>query len=222
MSTKRTYENDGCAAAHALELIGERWALLVVRELMLGPKRFTDLRTDLPHISPNVLSQRLRDLEGINAITKHTLPPPAASQVYELTPWGYQLEPILQQLGRWASQSPTMPLGAPVTMATLVMGMRTMFQAAAAHELGASYEIRSGPNQFRVTVTDGQLEVARGHATNPVLTIQSDPTTIKSMMFAGLPPQQAIQEGQVQLLVGDERELERFLKLFKLPDVIHP
>ena len=101
----RSYE-DGCAAAHALDLIGERWALLVVRELLLGPKRFTDLRAGLPGISPNVLSQRLDELERVGVVRRRRLLPPAASWVYDLTPWGQELEPIILQLGRWGARSP--------------------------------------------------------------------------------------------------------------------
>src|SRR5438093_10617114 len=89
--TRRSYA-DGCAAAHALDLVGERWALLVVRELLLGPKRFTDLRAGLPGVSPNVLSQRLHDLEQVAVVRRHKLPPPAGAWVYELSDWGRQLE----------------------------------------------------------------------------------------------------------------------------------
>ena len=95
----RTYD-DACAAAHALDLIGERWALLVVRELLLGPKRFTDLRAGLPGVSPNVLAQRLRELERAGVVRRRKLPPPAASRVYELTDWGKELEPVIVRLGR--------------------------------------------------------------------------------------------------------------------------
>src|ERR671921_2798404 len=108
MTTPRSY-NDACAAAHALDLVGERWALLVVRELVLGPKRFTDLRAGLPHVSPNVLAQRLRELEAAGVVRRRKLPPPAASRVYELTPWGEELEPVIIRLGRWGARSPLRP-----------------------------------------------------------------------------------------------------------------
>src|ERR671919_409087 len=102
--SKRHYE-DACATAHAMDLVGERWALLVMRELMLGPKRFSDLRADLPGISANVLTQRLEGLEAAGIVVRRKLPPPASSQVYELTRWGYESEPIFQALGRWAARS---------------------------------------------------------------------------------------------------------------------
>ena len=110
MTTKRTY-GDGCGIAHALDLVGERWALLVVRELLLGPKRFTDLRDGLPNASPNVLSQRLRELEQAEIVRRRKLPPPAATWVYELTDWGRELKPVAIALGTWALRSPIVPRG---------------------------------------------------------------------------------------------------------------
>src|SRR5213076_1486222 len=105
MGVKRTY-GESCAASHALDLVGERWALLVVRELLLGPKRFTDLRAGLPRVTPDVLSQRLRDLEA-DGVLRHTrLPRPASTQVYELTARGQELEPVIIELGRWGSAEP--------------------------------------------------------------------------------------------------------------------
>ena len=101
----RTY-GDGCGIAHGLDLLGERWALLVVRELLLGPKRFTDLREGLPNVSPNVLSQRLKELEHAGVLQRRVLPPPAASTVYELTDWGRELDAVVVQLGRWGARSP--------------------------------------------------------------------------------------------------------------------
>src|SRR3954471_14083932 len=111
MARRRT-QDDGCGIAHASDLLGQRWALLVVRELLLGPKRFTDLRAGIPDISPNVLGQRLRELEESGIVRRRKLAPPAAAQVYQLTEWGGELEPAILSLGRWASQSPSFPLGA--------------------------------------------------------------------------------------------------------------
>src|SRR6266511_227476 len=123
-------QGEGCAAAHTLDLVVERWALLVVRELMVGPKRFTDLRAGIPDISPNVLGQRLRELEGIGVLQRRKLPPPAASRVYELTDWGYELQPVLQSLGRWGSRSPTMPHEGELGISSFVLAMRTPFAAS--------------------------------------------------------------------------------------------
>ena len=108
MATKRTY-GDRCGVARALDIVGERWALLVVRELLLGPKRFTDLRAGLPHVGPDVLAQRLRDLEQSGIVRRGTLPPPAGSRIYELTERGRELEPVVIALGRFGSVAPFPP-----------------------------------------------------------------------------------------------------------------
>jgi DNA-binding HxlR family transcriptional regulator len=154
----RTYD-DGCAAAHALDLVGERWALLVVRELLLGPKRFTDLRAGIPKASPNVLSQRLRELERAGVVRRGKLPPPAASRVYELTDWGLELEPVIIRLGRWGARSPSKPRDAELGVDSLILSFRTMFDPRGAEEFGASYELRLGEDRFRAEVADGRFEV---------------------------------------------------------------
>src|SRR5690349_6179762 len=122
----RTY-GESCAAAHALDLVGERWALLVVRELLLGPKRFTDLRTGIAHASPNVLAQRLRDLEEVGVVQRRKLPPPAATWVYELTEWGHELEPVITALGRWGARSPSRSADCGMSTDSRILAMRTMF-----------------------------------------------------------------------------------------------
>src|SRR5215210_5774175 len=111
MGSKRTY-GDRCGVARALDLVGERWALLVVRELVLGPKRFTDLRAGLPRLSTDVLAQRLRELEAAGVVRRRKLPPPSGARVYELTEWGQDLEPLVIGLGRWGSRAPFPPDGA--------------------------------------------------------------------------------------------------------------
>src|SRR3982751_296163 len=141
MARTRTHD-DGCGIAHASELLGQRWALLVVRELLLGPKRFTHLRTGVPAVSPNVLAQRLRELEGAGILRRRRLPPPASVQVYELTDWGRELEPAVLALGRWASHSPSFPAGAPMGPDSLVLAMKTAFQPEKAAGLEATYELR--------------------------------------------------------------------------------
>ena len=128
MGKRRSY-GEACAAAHALDIVGERWALLVVRELLLGPKRFTDLRAGILHASPNVLAQRLRELEQAGVVRRRKLPPPAASKVYELTDWGEALEPVIIELGRWATRSPALPRDAEMSVDSHVLAMRTLFDA---------------------------------------------------------------------------------------------
>src|SRR5512132_3236076 len=123
-TTKRTY-GDRCGVARALDLVGERWALLVVRELLLGPKRFTDLRAGLPHVGPDVLAQRLRELEGAGIVRRATLPPPAGSRVYELTERGRQLEEVVVALGRFGSVAPFLPGDAQIGGDAVVIALKS-------------------------------------------------------------------------------------------------
>src|SRR5215216_3549996 len=131
MAKKRTY-GDPCGIARALDVVGERWALLVVRELLLGPKRFTDLRTGLPHVSPDVLAQRLRELDQDGVVRRRTLAPPAGSKVYELTERGRELEPVILALGRWGSSEPFPPADARLGPDSAVIALLTVFEPAAA------------------------------------------------------------------------------------------
>src|SRR5579864_4778053 len=140
--TLRTY-GDSCGIARALDLVGERWALLIVRELLLGPKRFTDLRAGLPGASPNVLSQRLQELEQAGIVRRRKLGPPAGVWVYELTDWGLDLQPVVLALGRWGSRSPLIP-AADLSVDALILALQTMFDSRAADGLRARYELRLG------------------------------------------------------------------------------
>src|SRR5687768_14859291 len=156
MTTKRSYE-DACATAHALDLIGERWALLVVRELVLGPKRFTDLRAGLPGISPNVLTQRLTELEEAAIVRRRKLPPPASAWAYELTEWGQELEPVIVKIGQWGARSPNLFRGVPISVDGLILSFRTMYSEEAAQGLNARYELRFGEDHFQAELADGKL-----------------------------------------------------------------
>jgi DNA-binding HxlR family transcriptional regulator len=220
MATKRTY-CEGCAAAHALDIVGERWALLVVRELLLGPKRFTDLRAGLPGVSPNVLAQRLRELEQAGVVRRRKLAPPAGSRVYELTDWGMELEPVVTQLGRWGARSPSLPLDAEMSIDSLVLALRTMFDPRAADGLRASYELRLGEDRFRAVVADGHLEVVRGDAERPDATIETDPGTLAALVFKGRQLDEALRFGDLKL-EGDRPAVARFLTLFPLPEPVAP
>ena len=163
MARTRTHD-DGCGIAHASDLLGQRWALLVVRELLLGPKRFTDLRTGIPDISPNVLGQRLRELEESGIVSRRKLAPPAAVQVYELTEWGHELEPAVLALGRWASGSPSFPRDAEMGPDSLVLALKSTFDPAKADGLEARYELRLGDMPFNISVKEGEFDAARGEA----------------------------------------------------------
>jgi DNA-binding HxlR family transcriptional regulator len=215
MVTKRSYA-DGCAAAHALDLIGERWGLLVVRELVLGPKRFTDLRAGLPGISPNVLTQRLHELEQAAVVRRRKLAPPAGSWVYELTEWGQELEPVLVQLGRWGARSPFVDRDAELSVDSLVLSFRTMFDPRAGDGLHASYELRFGEDVFRARIDDDRIEITRGSADHPDAIIESDPGTLAALIYDGRDLAEAIHSADLTVR-GDRTAVERFLTLFSLP-----
>jgi len=219
-SKRRSYD-DGCAAAHALDLVGERWALLVVRELLLGPKRFTDLRAGIPHVSPNVLAQRLRELEGAGVVRRRKLPPPAASRVYELSDWGLELEPVIISLGRWGARSPLLPREAELGVDSLILSLRTMFDGRAAEGLEASYELRLGEESFRAVVAEGRLEVERGNMERPDALIETDAGTLGALVYGGRELTEALRSGDIKI-EGDELAVERFLTLFSLPEPASP
>jgi DNA-binding HxlR family transcriptional regulator len=215
MATYRTY-SDACGMAHALDLVGERWALLIVRELVLGAKRYSDLKSDLPGISTNVLSHRLDELERAGVLTRRRLPPPAASWVYELTDWGRELEPIIQQLGRWGARSPSHPLDAHLSVTSFVLSLRTNFDPAAAGDLAAECEIRLGEDWFRARVASGRFTMTRGQAEHPDAIVDSSPGALASIIYGGRDLDEAIAAGDVSI-EGDRGRFERMCKLFVLP-----
>ena len=178
MATSRTY-GEACGIPRALDRVGERWALLVVRELMLGPKRFTDLKTGLPHASPNVLAQRLRELEHAGVVRKRRLPPPAASQVYELTDRGRELRTVILELGRWGSGQPVNegPLGPDAA----VIGLMTTFRG----DLEGTFELRLDGHAFALQAAGGRLDAVRGRAEAPDAVIETDPGTLASVLWHG-------------------------------------
>lgn len=216
MPEKRSYD-DGCAVAHALDLIGERWALLVVRELMLGPKRFTDLRIGMPGISPNVLTQRLEDLEQASIVVRRKLPPPASVWVYELTEWGRELEPVIKSIGRWAARSPTMPQGLPMSVNSLILSFRTMFDPKAAHGLKTEIELRLGESRYHVTIAAGHMELTAGRTDEPDAVIESDPDALAAVVYGGRKLAEALQAGDMRV-EGDKALVKRFITLFPLPE----
>jgi DNA-binding HxlR family transcriptional regulator len=210
----RTY-GDMCGIARALDVIGERWALLVVRELILGPKRFTDLRGGLPNVGPDVLSQRLRELEAAGILSRRTLARPAASRVYELTERGRALEPVLLALGEWGSAAPVPPGSPGLGVDSTIIALRTLFDARAAGDLEATYELRLGDQAFRARVAERRFEVERGEAPDPDATIAAGPWPLGRMLWQGYRLEDAERAGDVSV-EGDRRAAERFLRLFPL------
>jgi DNA-binding HxlR family transcriptional regulator len=218
MATMRSY-GDGCGIAHGLDLIGERWALLVIRELLLGPKRFVDLRAGLPNASPSVLSQRLRELEDAGVIRRGKLRPPAGSRIYELTDWGRELEGILIAIGRWAARSPAQQPGAPMGTDSVMLALRVLFEPGAAEGLHATYELRLGEDRFRVEVADGALVVARDEGERADATIDTDPETLRAVLWHGLRLAEARRPGDLTI-EGNHRLVEHFVRLFPLREPV--
>jgi DNA-binding HxlR family transcriptional regulator len=185
--TSRRRYDDACATAHAMDLVGERWALLVIRELMFGPKRFSDLRTDLPGISANVLTQRLEGLEAAGIVTRRKLPPPTPVQLYELTEWGAEAEPIFQSLGRWAARSPLHDPTLPFSASSLFLSFRTMFDPARAGELEASIGFRIGKERFVVRIAEGRLTAERRSFERADVVFAGTAATIAAVVYGGVP-----------------------------------
>ncbi|WNV84543.1 helix-turn-helix domain-containing protein [Umezawaea sp. Da 62-37] len=181
MAPNRSYD-DGCATAYALDVVGGRWGLLIARELMLGPKRFTDLRVDLPGVSPTVLAQRLREFVREGVAIRLRLPPPTPFRVYQLTEWGYGLEPVIQALGGWALRSPDPPRTPPRSVDANVLSLRVLFDPVAAWGRTIRFGLRVGERPYRVCVVDGELHLARGEVDAPDAVIDTDVPTLHAYL----------------------------------------
>jgi DNA-binding HxlR family transcriptional regulator len=215
MAAPRTYA-DPCGIARALDHVGERWALLVVRELLLGPKRFTDLRSGLPNASPNVLAQRLRELERSDVIQRRRLAPPAASTVYELTARGRELQPVIEALARWGSRATPLPRG-DLSADALMIALQTTFQAESAKGWTGRFEIRVGADRFSAEVVRQGLSVQRGdpEAAEAVI-LCSDAAALRQVVFGGRSLSRARQAGELRI-EGDARLAAKFLASFRRP-----
>jgi DNA-binding HxlR family transcriptional regulator len=212
---RRRYE-DACAAAHALDLVGERWALLVMRELMLGPKRFSDLRSGLPGISANVLTQRLEGLEVAGVLIRRKLPPPAPAQVYELTEWGYESEPIFQALGRWAARSPAHDPTLPFSAASFLLSLRTMIDSERAAGIDARIGFRLGAQSYLGHLAHGRIEIESGALDEADLIFMGTPPVLAGAIYGGQ-PLDALEAAGALRIEGDRALAERFMTLFPLP-----
>lgn len=206
---KRRYA-DACGLAHALELIGERWAMLVVRELLLGPRRFSELKADLPGISANVLTQRLSELEERGLVRRRKLPPPASVQVYEATQWALDASPVLCALGRWAFRSPAHDGMQPVSGVAILLSMTTNFDPAKAGEFAATITFRFGESAYHASVGDTAIRVAAGEPPSTDATVTCHPDELKSVLYGGAPVEMLRVE-------GDLDAVRRFVALFSLP-----
>lgn len=209
--------DDACGTAFALEVLGERWSLLVVRELMLGPRRFSDLRGALPGISAKVLTERLETLAQWGVLEKKPLPPPASGQVYELTAWGYSADKAINELGRWAARSRHHNPNLPLSASSLMASMRTMQLPALARAPDMTIGFDIGGEAYRATIREGRLttERADGAAGDAVLRAQSA-RSIAGALYAGLALD--VLEAEAGLVVEGDRALaEQFTTLFALP-----
>lgn len=218
-ATRVRWYDDACGTALALELVGERWSLLIVRELMFGGRRFGELKASLTGISANILTQRLEWMEASGILNRRRLPPPASVQVYELTPWGYESETAIQELGRWAVRSHDHDVTLPLSAASIMMSFRTMYTRERAQDLvGRTIGFAMGAEHFVATLEPDQIAIRRSEDPSDAR-FESDPMTLASVVYGGRPLADA--EGAGVLTISGDRALaERFPTLFVLPEKI--
>lgn len=213
---------DACGAAFAMELLGERWSLLVLRELMLGPRRFSGLRASLPGISAKVLTERLERLEGAGLLLRTMLPPPASTQAYELTEWGRETEPIMQAMGRWAVRSPEHDPTLPLTPVSAMLALRTMLRPERAAGLALTADFAFGQERFAAWLADGALHVVRAQAPTPGAELVIGAATPSAMLpwIFGKRPLDEVSRETGLVVEGDHELAERFAAAFALPPKI--
>jgi len=209
---KRRYE-DACGLAHAMELLGERWAMLVLRELAYGPRRFSELKADLKGISANVLAQRLTELEKRSLVRKTKLAPPASIQVYEATEWGLEAVPLIASLGRWAARSPWHNPTLQMSHVSVIMSLQTLLSPALAEGLDARIGFRFGDVTYVTTLRNGRLDVERGPVKDCDLEFSGTPSEIAAVIHGGAPLEMIEVKGDMELA-------KRFRTLFPLPPKI--
>lgn len=213
MST-RTY-GQYCGFARALEVVGERWAMLIVRDLLVGPRRFTDLHQGLPGIPTNVLTARLKELEEAGVVRRRVLPRPANAVIYELTEYGAELEDTVIELGRWGAKLLDDPRrDETVTANSLIMALRTIFRPEAARGVKTGYELRLGEIVIHARVHNKKIEVGKGALASPDLIIEAGPA-IKALFTGEVSPADAIKTGIVRIK-GNPELLERFAEIFRI------
>ncbi len=211
---------DACGTAYGLELVGERWTLLVMRELMLGGRRFSDLRASLPGISARVLTERLTSLEAAGIVERQYLPAPASAKIYALTAWGCDAEAILAALGRWAARSPGHDVSLPISPVSVMLSLRTMFDAEAAHGLAMSVGLTIGRESFLAELADGALPIRRAGPDEGELGLAAPtPHPLLAVIYGGVDPAEAAAGGAIALR-GDIAAIRRFASLFSLPEKV--
>jgi DNA-binding HxlR family transcriptional regulator len=218
--THGKWYGDACGTAFAMELVGERWSMLIIRELMLGGRRFSDLRASLPGISAKVLTERLAGLEQAGVVVKRKLPPPAAAQVYELTEWGYLAEPAIQELGRWAARSPEHDPTLPLSAVSFMISMRTMLDREAAEGLAITVGFETGGEQFVARLAGGALPIVRQEIAGADVTFRAATPMELAALFYGKMPLDDWAAGEGRAIEGDRALAERFVDLFWLPEKV--
>lgn len=210
----RTY-GQYCGLARALELVGDRWALLIVRDLLVGPRRFTELEAGLPSISTSVLAARLKGLEEDGIVRREIPPRPESGFRYALTPFGCELEEAALALGRWGARALGEPReGEVVTAESMVMSLRTLFRPEAARGLDARFQLRLGEVVVHARVKAGGLEAAPGPAPSPDLSIEAGPR-LRALLAGEITAEEAVEEGAVRIH-GDESLLRRYVEIFPI------
>jgi DNA-binding HxlR family transcriptional regulator len=213
----RSY-NQFCALAYALDAVGERWTLLIIRELLAGPRRFKDLIEGLPDVSTNLLSERLKHLEQQNVITRRTLPPPAGSSVYELTEFGRDLETAVLELGKWGSRLlPTSMEGlAMPSLGATTLALKAFFHPEQARDITETFELHLGHEVLQIRVQDGRLLVQQGQTLKPDAVLYTEIFVFMGLFAGQIPPQVALSSGLIRV-EGREDALQRFLALSHVP-----
>ena len=211
--------DDACGTAFALELVGERWSLLIVRELMFGGRRFSDLRGGLPGISAKVLTERLESLEAAGIVVRRQLPPPVSAQIYELTRWGYAADEAIMTLGRWAATSPNHDPTLPLSAASFMLSLRTMFDAGRARSLATVAGVAIGREHFIVRVGGGQLLAERGEEQSADFVLAAPVASVLAAAVYGKAPFEALNEAGFAF-AGDREAARRFIDCFNLPEKI--
>lgn len=211
---------DACGTAFAMEIVGERWSILIIRELMLGGRRFSDLRASLPGISAKVLTERLAGLEHQGVLARRKLPPPAATQVYELTEWGYLAEPAIQELGRWAARSPEHNPQLPLSPVSFMLSLRTMIDHEAAKAFDATVGVTVGGESFVAELRGGTMPVRRveGPGEADMWFSADEPLPLLRVFYGKQSLDEALQAGVA--LTGNRTLAERFIALFALPEKV--
>ena len=212
---KRWYD-DACGTALALEFVGERWSLLIMRELMLGARRFGELKADLKGISANVLTQRLEGLERAGILLRRKLPPPANVQVYELTAWGYESEPIFQTMGKWATRSPLHDPTLPLSPVAAMLSLRTMINPDRPN-IEMTIGFRFPGATFVGKLDRHDLAIRRGETDGADVVFETDTTRFVTLMYGKWPFEESEAEGRLRL-TGDRAKARQFVDLFALPD----